>query len=168
MFFFSSRRRHTRYWRDWSSDVCSSDLFLLSFRIGLNLTDSNVIDVGFSGVLGADRIMDGDPLYGDWPKVNEHGDTYGPLAYLAYIPFEQLIPWSGVWDDLPAAHAAAMVFDLLCVVLLWLLGRRAGGRTLGISLAYAWAAFPFTLYVTNTNSNDAIVPLFVLLALLMA
>src|SRR3712207_7236584 len=28
-FFFSSRRRHTRYWRDWSSDVCSSDLCLL-------------------------------------------------------------------------------------------------------------------------------------------
>src|SRR5215217_2804967 len=27
IFFFSSRRRHTRYWRDWSSDVCSSDLF---------------------------------------------------------------------------------------------------------------------------------------------
>src|SRR3712207_7572559 len=25
-FFFSSRRRNTRYWRDWSSDVCSSDL----------------------------------------------------------------------------------------------------------------------------------------------
>src|SRR3712207_7430970 len=28
VFFFSSRRRHTRYWRDWSSDVCSSDLGL--------------------------------------------------------------------------------------------------------------------------------------------
>src|SRR3712207_7036274 len=26
VFFFSSRRRHTRYWRAWSSDVCSSDL----------------------------------------------------------------------------------------------------------------------------------------------
>src|SRR3712207_7564719 len=25
-FFFTSRRRHTIYWRDWSSDVCSSDL----------------------------------------------------------------------------------------------------------------------------------------------
>src|SRR3712207_8857699 len=25
-FVFSIRRRHTRYWRDWSSDVCSSDL----------------------------------------------------------------------------------------------------------------------------------------------
>src|SRR5947209_16613966 len=28
-FFFSSRRRHTSYWRDWSSDVCSSDLHLV-------------------------------------------------------------------------------------------------------------------------------------------
>src|SRR5690606_40573386 len=28
-FFFSSRRRHTRFSRDWSSDVCSSDLFLV-------------------------------------------------------------------------------------------------------------------------------------------
>src|SRR6266487_5761808 len=27
-FFFSSRRRHTRWTGDWSSDVCSSDLFL--------------------------------------------------------------------------------------------------------------------------------------------
>src|SRR3712207_7446623 len=27
-FFFSSRRRHTRYWRDWSSDVCSSPAFV--------------------------------------------------------------------------------------------------------------------------------------------
>src|SRR5258707_3420378 len=36
-FFCSSRRRHTRYWRDWSSDVCSSDLIgrsseLIEFR----------------------------------------------------------------------------------------------------------------------------------------
>src|SRR3712207_8572668 len=30
LFFFSSRRRHTRYWRDWSSDVCSSDLTIPS------------------------------------------------------------------------------------------------------------------------------------------
>src|SRR3712207_8880361 len=28
LFFFSSRRRHTIYWRDWSSDVCSSDLIV--------------------------------------------------------------------------------------------------------------------------------------------
>src|SRR5215470_19477304 len=29
VFFFSSRRRHTICYRDWSSDVCSSDLFLV-------------------------------------------------------------------------------------------------------------------------------------------
>src|SRR3712207_980294 len=33
VFFFSSRRRHTRYWRDWSSDVCSSDLELNAARL---------------------------------------------------------------------------------------------------------------------------------------
>src|SRR3712207_8594621 len=32
LFFFSSRRRHTRYWRDWSSDVCSSDLHRLGYQ----------------------------------------------------------------------------------------------------------------------------------------
>src|SRR3712207_422914 len=33
-FFFSSRRRHTRYWRDWSSDVCSSDLWSAMLTLG--------------------------------------------------------------------------------------------------------------------------------------
>src|SRR5690606_11359392 len=32
-FFFSSRRRHTRFSRDWSSDVCSSDLLVRNFGI---------------------------------------------------------------------------------------------------------------------------------------
>src|SRR5437763_8606621 len=32
LFFFSSRRRHTRYIGDWSSDVCSSDLPSISFQ----------------------------------------------------------------------------------------------------------------------------------------
>src|SRR3712207_526124 len=34
-FVFSSRRRHTRYWRDWSSDVCSSDLINFGWGIGV-------------------------------------------------------------------------------------------------------------------------------------
>src|SRR3712207_8646404 len=36
-FFFSSRRRHTRYWRDWSSDVCSSDLTSCDYVAQLRL-----------------------------------------------------------------------------------------------------------------------------------
>src|SRR3712207_8187753 len=41
MFFFSSRRRHTRYWRDWSSDVCSSDLYFGNMQLK-NITHSDI------------------------------------------------------------------------------------------------------------------------------
>src|SRR3712207_6878409 len=45
-FFFSSRRRHTRYWRDWSSDVCSSDLPLLVYHVVPRLTQAAIRYVG--------------------------------------------------------------------------------------------------------------------------
>src|SRR3954463_9791149 len=143
-------------------------VFLVGFRITLNVMDSNVIDVGYAGVIGADRIADGDTLYGTFPKDNEHGDTYGPVNYAAYVPFEQAWPWSGRWDDLPAAHAASIVFDLLCLLLVFLVGHRVRGPDLGVMLAYAWAAFPFTLYAMNCNVNDALVGALVLCALLAA
>ena len=143
-------------------------LFLVGFRIGLNVTNSNVIDVGYAGVIGADRIIDGDKLWGNFPADNPHGDTYGPVNYATYVPFEQVLPWSGKWDDLPAAHAAAVAFDLLCLGLVFLLGRRLRGPPLGIALAYAWAANPFTLYAMNCNVNDALVGAFVLAAILAA
>ncbi len=144
-------------------------VFLIGFRVGLNVTNSNVIDVGYSGVIGADRLIGGQPLYAsDWPRDNASGDTYGPVNYYAYVPFEQIWPWSGKWDDLPAAHAAAVFFDLLTIGMLFLLGRRIRGPSLGIVLAYAWAAFPFTLYASSTNSNDALVALLLVAALLVA
>ena len=75
---------------------------LVAGRITLNVVDSNVIDVGYSGVIGADRIADREPVYGNFPSDDQSGDTYGPVAYYAYVPFEQALPWSGTWDDLPA------------------------------------------------------------------
>ena len=143
-------------------------VFLLGFRIALNLTNSNVIDVGYAGVIGAQRIVTGQPLYGGWPSDNEHGDTYGPVNYEAYVPVEQIFGWSGRWDDLPAAHAAAIAFDLLAVGLLFLLGRRVRGPGLGVALAYAWTAYPFTLFSLESNSNDSLVAVLVLAALLVA
>src|SRR5258707_8203730 len=48
IFFFSSRRRHTRYWRDWSSDVCSSDLWATPFLVRLIVGyDRQPIDVNW-------------------------------------------------------------------------------------------------------------------------
>ncbi len=143
-------------------------VFLVGFRIGLNVTNSNVIDVGYAGVIGADRLADGKDLWGTFPSDNEHGDTYGPVAYAAYVPFEQAWPWSGTWGDLPAAHAAAVAFDLLCLTLLFLIGRRIRGPSLGITLAYAWAAYPFTLYALDCNANDALVGGLVLAVILAA
>jgi hypothetical protein len=143
-------------------------IFLVGFRIGLNVTSSNVIDVGYSGVIGADRLADGHPLFGSFPKDNEHGDTYGPFAYEAYVPFEQARPWSGRWDDLPAAHAAAIAFDLLTLLLLFLTGRQIRGPGLGVVLAYAWVTWPFSLYVLNCNSNDGLVAALAALSLFVA
>jgi hypothetical protein len=143
-------------------------IFLIGFRVALNVTDSNVIDVGYAGVIGAQRIVHGKPLYGHYPSDNEHGDTYGPVNYEAYVPFEQLFGWSGTWDDLPAAHAAAIVFDLLAIALLFLIGRRVRGPGLGVVLAYSWVSFPFTLFALESNSNDTLVAVLVLAAVLAA
>ena len=144
-------------------------IFLVGFRIGLNVIDSNVIDVGYSGVIGADRIADGNSLYdGEFAPDNKSGNVYGPVAYLAYLPFEQLLPWDGTWGDLPAAHAAAIVFDLLTALGLYVLGIRLRGRALGIALAYAWVAFPYSLFVLESNSNDTLIAAFLVWALVAA
>ena len=141
-------------------------VFLMAFRIGLNILNSNVIDVGYSGVIGADKLIHNVALYGHWPHDNMYGDTYGPVSYMLYVPFRLIFGWGGTWDSLPAAHGAAIFFDLLCVAGLYLLGRRLRGNTLGVVLAYLWAAYPFTLYALNSNTNDSLVAAALVFALL--
>src|SRR5690606_40381707 len=51
-FLFSSRRRHTRFSRDWSSDVCSSDLRLRLYHKGKEVCDVPV-----------HTLVDGAPVY---------------------------------------------------------------------------------------------------------
>ena len=145
-------------------------LFLVGFRVGLNVADSGAIDVGYASVVGADRIAHGEQLYDNFPEDVSQGDTYGPVNYWAYVPSEAVWPWSGSWDDLPAAHGAAVLFDLATFALLFLLGRRVrpgpSGHTLAATLAFGWAAFPCTAYVLESNSNDALVSLLLVATLL--
>jgi hypothetical protein len=136
-------------------------LFLMGFRVGLNMADAGAIDVGYAGVTGAHKIVHGEPLYGDFPEDIHSGDTYGPVNYAAYVPFEVIWPYTGEWDDLPAAHGASITFDIATFVLLLVLGIRIRpgpeGRRLGAILAFGWAAFPYTAYVLESDSNDALV-----------
>ncbi|MGN6586526.1 MAG: hypothetical protein ACTHKT_03510, partial [Solirubrobacterales bacterium] len=147
-------------------------LFLMGFRVGLNVADSGAIDVGYAGVVGADRIAHGEPIYDNFPNDISAGDTYGPVNYLAYVPFERVWPWSGHWDDLPAAHAASVVFDIATFVLLLLVGIRIRpgpeGQRLAATLAFGWAAYPYTAYVLESNSNDTLVAALLVATLLLA
>jgi hypothetical protein len=166
--------------------LAAATLFLVGFRIGLNVEHPRtVIDVGYAGVVGADRILEGRAPYDAMPveggrpcapprsdgrvreriqpdgrceSTNPRGDTYGPVAYLAYVPAVLAFGWEGRWDDLPAAHATAIGLDLLVLLGLVLVGRRLGGARLAAALAFGWAAYPFTTYALLANTNDALMP----------
>src|SRR5256886_10641990 len=69
MFFFSSRRRHTRFDCDWSSDVCSSDLKGAdSAQNTWNMDGVNITDMGATG---------SSPLYFDFDSFEEMQITTG-------------------------------------------------------------------------------------------
>jgi hypothetical protein len=146
-------------------------LFLVGLRIGLDVSDSGVIDVGYASEVGAYRIAHGEPIYANFPEDVSQGDTYGPVTYLAYVPFERIWPWAGSWNDLPAAHGAAVFFDLATFALLLLLGRRIRpgpeGNKLAATLAFGWAAYPYTAFALLSNSNDTLVAMLLVATLLL-
>jgi hypothetical protein len=174
--------RSTVVWPYWV--LLAATVFLVGFRIGLHHESSNVIDVGYAGVIGAERIASGQSPYGHFPiegslkpcgpadadgeirnriqtngrceSANPQGDTYGPVSYESYLPGYWIGGWSGKWDTLPAARITAVAFDVLCLVGLALVGLRFGGPLLASVLPFAWAAYPFTQYVSSSNTNDAI------------
>jgi len=53
------------------------------------------------------------------------------------VPAVALLGWTGLWDDLPAAHFTSVLFDALCALGLLFAGRRLAGWRLGVSLAFA-------------------------------
>jgi hypothetical protein len=170
--------------------LVAATVLLFGFRVGLNTEQSSVIDVGYAGVIGADRLANGDTPYGNFPvretgrpcgpagedgdirdwiqangrceSANPLGDTYGPVNYHAYLPGLGLFGWSGKWDSLPAVHFTTILFDVLTILGLAAVGFRFGGARLAAVLAFAWVANPFTQYVSSSNTNDAIMPAFLI------
>src|SRR3712207_4045298 len=116
-FFFSSRRRHTRYWRDWSSDVCSSDLIAITMlmsiiflarEMGLKFVDPRQ--------LGQLRLPDGSPLP---PGYDQH-TVIAQIARAVFNHFDPgfyfVIAMTGVILVL-AANTAFNGFPVLASIL---------------------------------------------------
>src|SRR3712207_4489486 len=109
--FFSSRRRHTRYWRDWSSDVCSSDL-LLDGLDGLRL------DAGLGRVVhAAGEVAVSGGLHG-----GEHAETHGlSLRFCGVGSSATLLPVSS--GD---TSGAGRTTDVEPLVTPWVVARVSG------------------------------------------
>jgi hypothetical protein len=135
---------------------------LAGLRIGLTLDGGNVIDVGYAGVSGARLELDGKAPWDIMPQVVRHGDTYGPANYLGYVPLTAALDdpdddhWGG---DLPSATWTSVVADLLCALLLALIGWRWISRRGAALLAAGWLACPWTIWAMASGVNDALVAL---------
>src|SRR5258707_7736491 len=73
---FSSRRRHTRYWRDWSSDVCSSDLARAQLAFGRDFFVPATLEHGAASAPkqcgeGIQLVENGSEFASDFPLRSE-------------------------------------------------------------------------------------------------
>jgi len=173
--FFAERRREPLVPLLPTTWLAVAVVVLVCVRIGsVAVHPAYVSDVGLASLIGADLIADGQGIYdGQVDRVLPRGDTYGPVAYLAYVPLEQVMPWlaslrPGEFEQPTAGYAAGPTFDVLVLLGLFMLGRvlrrGAEGTRLGVALAWAWAASPYVLLTLRYSTNDALVGLLALLA----
>src|SRR5699024_10112376 len=152
IFFFSSRRRHTRSKRDWSSDVCSSDLYLMTTTRAWELALGGLLALagssirlpkalrGFAGWVGVVLIatcgifLDGAALFpGPW--------AFWPLAGLILVLISAG-PDGGNHD--PKGSATHFLSNK---PLAWI-----GDRAYGL---YLWH-WPLLIYYMEVRDRDAI------------
>src|SRR5207249_2767097 len=137
-FFFSSRRRHTRSKRDWSSDVCSSDLLaaigiygLLAYAVGQRRRE-----LGIRLALGASRGDVVSQVVGDGIRLAAAGIGLGVVVALAVTRLLTALLY-GVGATDPATFVG--VVALLAVVSLvasYLPARRAAQVDPMVALRY--------------------------------
>jgi hypothetical protein len=143
-------------------------VLLLAARYGWAIADGAVNDIGYASLFGADSIRQGFDLYNSAPGQGDL-DAYGPFMYVAYIPFTWLFPFDLAHAHTQGAQAAAMVWDLATIGCLFLLGRRLRpGTSLGLALAFAYAACPWSWLPLASSTNDGLVALLLVATLLLA
>ncbi len=140
-------------------------LFVLALvHIGWAWQSSVTNDSAQGAAQGATRVLEGRSVYGSSATIAAapHGDVYGPVLYEAYTPF------TGKIAGRPADRLLGAVAELLCALLLFILGRRLGGRATGTLLAFCWLAYPLTLYEDGLGFNDGLVAAALLGAVLVS
>ncbi|HST17013.1 MAG TPA: hypothetical protein VLK36_05045 [Gaiellaceae bacterium] len=164
--------------------LAAATVFLAGFRVGLNVRDSNVIDVGYSGVIGADRIWHGQSPYGHFPTegslkacgpsdsegeirdriqtngkcetADALGDTYGPVSYLAYIPGYRAFGWTHKWDSRTGWHGLPAVHATSILFdTLALIGLALVGRRLGGPRLAASLAFAWVAWPFSQYASSS-------------
>jgi hypothetical protein len=166
----SARAAESPVFRPWLSWrwLLLGVVVLSAVHVHWALSDASTSDVGEAGAWGASRILHGEALYGPDKALtaksagDPHFDTYGPFNYEAYVPFVLVASSS------TAARLMALFVSLLTAGLLFVLGRRLRGPPEGLALAFAWLAYPFTLYSDGFDFNDALVAATLVGALLVA
>ena len=121
---------------------------LCAVHIAWAVPGARPTDVGIDSVQGALNLIHGHPLYG----AGLGSDTYGPVTFEAYVPFAAVASGANA-----GARLATLFFTLLTALLLFTLGRRARGTTVGVTLAFCWLALPITVYEDALGWNDSLV-----------
>ena len=133
-------------------------VFLIGFRIALNVMSSNVIDVGYAGRHRRRPDRRRHAALRHLPEGQRARRHVRPGQLRRLRPVRAgLAVERHAGTTCPPRTGRRSCSTSLCLLLLFLVGRRVRGPDLGVTLAYAWAAYPFTLYAMNCNVNDALV-----------
>src|SRR3712207_5947903 len=129
-FFFSSRRRHTRYWRDWSSDVCSSDLCAAAGPPRPRRTEVTAVH---GGLLGAAYLAGSSPVH----RLEPHLKLVAVLGFaLVVVATPVHAPWA--W----AAYGGYLALVLLAAAVA---GVRPARLARGLAIEVPFVLFALLL-----------------------
>src|SRR3989449_6799831 len=141
-FFFSSRRRHTRCSRDWSSDVCSSDL-------GLQILEGLLVE--FAPFLGRDIRIDSNRVIED--------DVSGTQSGFEIRPFGKPIPRNESRQFVIVSDAEKLLEEFFAIIEEPILMRvkMRGTDSHGISAVNLGAQLQFSFLRIDPGSGSPIV-----------
>ena len=189
------RRPRAAVWPVWL--LVAATVFLAGFRVGLNVETSNVIDVGYAGVIGArpdrrrrDRRTATCPSQGNLRRAARPTPTARSASasrrtgaarrrttaatrtarssYLAYVPGYLALRLD---RQVGRPSGRALHVDRSSTSSACSASRSSAGASAGRGSPrrspFAWAAYPFTQYASSSNTNDAILPALLDLGLLL-